>query len=392
MKKLLSTSLKQRFRETPNFIAHIKPLPDELLSSWLTRSAFAHDMQATTFINWYILSKRNALTRKDLDFYNDQNFFEVLYKKSKWSKQEIFSLSMRSEEGFLYSCNDCLVVPNQIRRLTYKRSNYGMMFCPRCLSEDKVPYWRKKWRYTYYTACPKHKIFLVDRCWSCNERIRIIKMGVAQEVVHCSRCARDLRLATSAKVPSEYAYGLRAIEWFDEALERGYFEIGEKKVWSVLFFQIHNRLQSLLDRKENLILEGFEMLDDYKQLCIRLENYDSKKASPTYKAFFLNAMVYHLFQDFPNNFIRFVRDNHLTYRSFTHVLQDVPFWYQEMLQKYIPRQNKIGREITKEEVLGAIKYLQSQNKKVTQEEVARLLGCHYTIHKGFKSIYKSIKI
>lgn len=391
MKKLHSKRSKT-LDNRHSFIVHLKPFLGELLSSWLTRTAFAHNMKASTFLNLYLMNKRNSLTRKDLDFYNDNNFFEVLYEKSKWDKNDIFSLSMRSEEGFLYNCNDCLVVPHQIRKPIYKRSNFGMMFCPKCLSEDKIPYWRRKWRYAYYTACPKHKIFLTDRCWSCNERIRIIKMGVAQGVVYCSKCAKDLRLETSAKVPSEYSFGLKAIEWFDEALARGYFEIGGKKVWSVLFFQMHNRLQYLLDKKEYLILEGFEMLDDYKELCKRLENYDSKKASPTYKAFFLNAMVYYLFQDFPNNFVRFAKENHWTYRSFLHGIQDVPFWYQRMLDEYVPKQNKVGREVTKEEVLGAIKYLQSQDKKVTQEEVARLVGCHFTIHKGFKKIYKSINI
>ncbi|MGE4396253.1 MAG: TniQ family protein [Sulfurimonas sp.] len=390
MKKLLSKRSKQLYREPLEFVAHIKPLPNELLSSWLTRTAFAHYMKTTTFLNLYIMNRRNALVRKDLDFYNDEHFFEILYKKSKWAKEDILALSIRSEEGFLYDCNDCLVVPHQIRKPTYKRSNYGMLYCPKCLAEDKIPYWRKKWRYSYYTACPKHKIFLTDRCWGCGERIRIVKMLLAESVVYCSKCGKDLRLTSSSKVPDKYQDGLDAIKWFDAALERGYFEIGKQKVWSVLFFHIHNRLQNLMDRKEDLVLEGFDMIDEYKQLCSKLENYDSKKASPTYKAFFLNAMVYYIFQDFPNNFIKFIKKNKLIHRDFTHGLKEVPFWYEKMLEKYIPKQNKMGREITKEEVLGAIKYLRSLNKKVTQEEVAKLVGCHFTINKGFKKIYQSL--
>jgi chromosomal replication initiation ATPase DnaA len=68
------------------------------------------------------------------------------------------------------------------------------------------------------------------------------------------------------------------------------------------------------------------------------------------------------------------------------------FGIKRCLENIFQNKNKRGREITKEEVLGAIKYLQSQNKKVTQEEVARLVGCHYTIHKGFKKIYHSLGI
>ncbi|MDX9744115.1 MAG: TniQ family protein [Arcobacteraceae bacterium] len=389
--KILSRG-RQKQINNPSFIVHIKPLDNELLTSWLTRTAFAHNMQATTFLNIYIINGRNFLARRDLDFYNDDDFFKVLYSKTIFIQDEILSMSIRSEEGFLYNCNNCLVVPHQIRKPIYKRSNYGMMFCPKCLSEDKIPYWRKKWRYDFYTACPKHKIFLSDRCGSCYERIRVTKMNVSDKVVFCSKCGRDLSITRPAKVPEECLIGLDAIKWFEKALEQGYFTIGNDKIWSVLFFQVYNRFKLLLDRKEDLILREFEMLDKYQQLCKKLENYDSKKGAPVYKNFFLNAMVYHLFQDFPKNFVNFVKDNNFTYRDFMHALKNVPFWYKEMIEEHVPKQDTVGREITKEEVLGVIKYLKSQNKKVTQMEVARIIDCHFSKNKGFMKIYKSIKM
>lgn len=376
----------------PTFIVHIKPLPDELLTSWLARTAFAHNMQVTTFLNIYIINRRNFLVRKDLDFYNDENFYNVLYSKSIFKKDAIFSMSLRSEEGFLYSCNDCLVVPHQIRKPVYKRSNYGMMFCPKCLSEDKIPYWRKKWRYDFYNACTKHKIFLADRCGNCYERVKVTKMSVSDKVVFCSNCGRDLRLTEPAHVSEECFQGLEAIEWFESAFKRGYFQIGGKEIWSVLFFQIYNRFKLLLDRKENLILREFAMLEKYQQLCKKLENYNSKKGAPVYKNFFLNTMVYHLFEDFPKKFIQFANDNKLTYRDFIHGIKEAPFWYQGMIEEHVPKKDTVGRQITKEEVLGAIMYLQDQNKKVTQEEVARIVDCHFTKNKEFVKIYKSINM
>ena len=54
-------------------------------------------------------------------------------------------------------------------------------------------------------------------------------------------------------------------------------------------------------------------------------------------------------------------------------------------------ENKIGREIAESEVVGAIKYLESINERVNIINVAKIVGCHPNIHKGFNKIYKSLK-
>ena len=159
-----------------------------------------------------------------------------------------------------------------------------------------------------------------------------------------------------------------------------------------MFFHIFCRLYYLLDRKEDLYLNTFQMLDEYKKVCEKLENYNSKKASSIYKEFYLIAMIYHLFQNYPLNFLDFLKSNNLTQREFTHGLKYIPFWYENFLSKLIPKENKIGRVISESEVIGAIKYLQEKGEVVNQLNVANIVGCHFTIHKGFVQIYKELKI
>ncbi|MEC1718904.1 TniQ family protein [Schinkia azotoformans] len=43
--------------------------------------------------------------------------------------------------------------------------------CPECLKED--PYHRMDWSFTYSTICSKHKVFLQDKCTSCNRDFSI---------------------------------------------------------------------------------------------------------------------------------------------------------------------------------------------------------------------------
>ena len=61
-----------------------------------------------------------------------------------------------------------------------------------------------------------------------------------------------------------------------------------------------------------------------------------------------------------------------------------------MIGKIVPIENKIGREISESEVIGAIKYLESIGERVNVINVAEIVGCHPSIHKGFNRIYKQL--
>ncbi len=58
----------------------------------------------------------------------------------------------------------------------------------------------------------------------------------------------------------------------------------------------------------------------------------------------------------------------------------------------MPIENKRGREISESEVLGAIKYLESIGERINIINVAEVVGCHPSIHKGFNKIYRQLKI
>lgn len=373
------------------FLCIPKPLKDELLSSWLTRMAMEHKRSLSTFLSLYVRHEGSAISRTDMDFLYDEKLIDILALKSSLSKQEIMSMSLRSEEGHLFVCNDCLYPPKQIRKLVDKRTHHGLMYCPKCLAEDKIPYFRKQWRYTFYNICPKHKTFLTDRCWKCYERVNYTKNRHLKNLALCSKCEYDLRTTLSLSIPTHFSIGLDAVSWLEEGLNNGYFSIDGKKVKSVFIFEVYTKLVYLLERQHNLNLEGFPLLDEYKKLCRRLDKYASKKVSMVYKDFFLTAMVYYLFSDFPDNLIRFSKQNSLTHREFVHGFKDMPFWYKSKVDELIPIQNKIGREISEMEVVSTINFLKLKGNVVNQLNVANLLGCHSTIHKGFVTLYHQIK-
>lgn len=367
-----------------------KPLEDELLSSWLTRMAIEHRRPLSIFLSLYVRHEGSAISRTDIDFLYDRKLLDTLACKSSLFSKDILQMSLRSEEGHLFVCNDCLYPPRQIRKLIDKRTHHGLMYCPKCLAEDKVPYFRKKWRYTFYNVCPKHKVFLTDRCWSCYERINLSKIKHLKELCFCSKCEYNLRATFTLPVSSHLKYGVKAVKWFEGGLKRGYFSINKQKIKSLFVFEVYTKLYSLLDRKEKLVLDGFPLLEDYKFLCKKLTHYSSKKTSQIYKDFFLTSMIYHLFQKYPKNFLSFSKNNHLTHRDFMHGFKNAPYWYKKMIDGLIPMENKRGRKISESEVISAINFLQSKGEIVNQLNIANIIGCHFTIHKGFVEIYHSI--
>ncbi|WP_172127393.1 hypothetical protein [Campylobacter sp. RM16192] len=178
--------------------------------------------------------------------------------------------------------------------------------------------------------------------------------------------------------------------WFQMGLNRGYFIIDKQKINSLFVFQIFTKLCCMLNNIRPLVLDFFPLLDEYKIICNKLNLYNSKKTLSIQKDFVLTAMVYYLFQNYPNNLLNFIKQNKLTYREFIHGFNDIPFWYKEIVGSLIPPQNKIGRLISENEVVSAIRYLRSIDKIVNQKNVADVIGCHYTVHRQFVRIYKQI--
>ncbi|MFA7569991.1 MAG: TniQ family protein [Sulfurimonadaceae bacterium] len=375
------------------FLIVPKPLKDELLSSWLTRMAKEHRRLLSEFISLFIRHDGSAIARTDIDFLYNEELFEHLVQKSHLSYKGIFNLSLRSEEGYLYTCSEHdLYPPLQIRKLTDKRMHNGLMYCPQCLAEDNVPYFRKQWRYHSINVCTKHRVLLLDRCLKCHSKIELSKIKHFKELSICHKCENDLRLGMYTYLESNFEYAIQATKWFENGLKNGYFIINQEKVYSVFVFGSFQYLRCLLDKKEKLVLNYFPLIDEYKRICSNLEHYNFKENLSIKKELMLTSMVYSLFQNYPYNLIEFALSNKLTHRAFVHRIKDIPFWYKKMIDELIPICNNIGREISESEVRGAIKYLKSTGKVVNQKNVGGILGCHLSLHRGFISIYKSLKI
>ncbi|WP_406867721.1 TniQ family protein [Paraburkholderia fungorum] len=65
--------------------------------------------------------------------------------------------------------------------------------CPACLAES--PYLRHHWEHTYVTACPQHRILLVDQCNACGKHL-------SPERLYIGLCSCGHDLSTLPRVPA----------------------------------------------------------------------------------------------------------------------------------------------------------------------------------------------
>jgi len=177
-----------------DFFTVPKPQEDELLSSWLVRVALAHDTLPWTFMNLHFPEYHNLPFSRDLDVWAPDDMLVKLAKKSGYTYEQIYSLTLRSYIGtvlpqFNPSCGN--VYFSYIKVRGRSNQSFGQKFCSRCLEDDLVPYFRREWRLKAIDECQKHQIPLLDRCEHCAKPISLYKFSrEGQGYMVCWYCGK----------------------------------------------------------------------------------------------------------------------------------------------------------------------------------------------------------
>lgn len=158
-----------------------KPLPDELLSCWLVRLAHGHGLKVQTFCN-LIFGNQRQVWNRDIDRLAPTWLVDELILRTGISPELAWGTTLRAYEGVLYPKFRLAGTLQWI--LTLKlyhrtRQGYGLQFCPTCLAEDEIPYFRKRWRIALNTVCSKHNTRLFDRCPHCDAAVVFHRLDMA---------------------------------------------------------------------------------------------------------------------------------------------------------------------------------------------------------------------
>lgn len=175
--------------------------PNELLSSWLTRSALLQGCDPLV-LTGYIWPNWRAWIR-DVDRGVSKERLLLMSKASGVDVNELNASDLSSIVNAITTkpLEKLAVWPWVLTQGHRNRKRLGgLQYCSACLSHDRTPYYRKTWRLAWHIGCPLHNIRLHDCCWSCRAPVQPHQL-VAEDkhLAICSNCKKDLREAPLIK-------------------------------------------------------------------------------------------------------------------------------------------------------------------------------------------------
>ncbi|MDD5250600.1 MAG: TniQ family protein, partial [Rhodocyclaceae bacterium] len=147
---------------------HPKPFDGEILSSWLSRIGDGLGLSLYQFRK--LCLPKTVGESSDIDQITNPDFFEALSRGAGITADQARRTGFVSDEGRVYSRlvfnNLEWIAPLSIMDKGRRRAS--LPFCPSCLATDKVPYYRKHWRYGFHPVCPEHGL-LTNLCPECQQ-------------------------------------------------------------------------------------------------------------------------------------------------------------------------------------------------------------------------------
>ena len=309
---------------------HLKPKPDELLSSWLIRFAHAHAIKAETACTM-LFKRYSPIWNRDIDRLAPDYLIEGLCRVTGATLEQAWDTTLASYESWLSeTVNRCggsrWIVPLGIYHRT--RTRPGLMFCPQCLAEAGGKYFRRKWRLAWSTVCTRHRCLLMDQCHSCGSSIEphrsdmISRQALPTEntLVSCHRCSTLLLHAKST--PAEKSLVSFQIE-LEDTLDAGYLDWGSNpSLYSILYF---NGLRFILAG----IMTGRAAMNVDEQIAAVKGKEFEHCSLPERRA--LMQELGCLITNWPKEFNSYALKHRIRYSDLHAVAVSPPFWYAKVL-------------------------------------------------------------
>ncbi len=314
---------------------HPQPLPDELLSSWMIRVARGNGFKVHSFYAAHFGRERQIWNR-DIDHHAPAWLLDGLEVHTGVQRARLEAMTLRAFESVVFerfneTGNTRFLMPLSIFHRT--RRAYGQQFCPLCLTEDKTPYLRRRWRLALVVVCAQHGVLLQDRCGGCGSPLVPHRADMhttstfpqRNTLRQCGHC-RGSVVAAAEQAPRETIDTQRCI---DQVLDQGFATLhNQGTVYSHLYF------------------------DGLRQLMIGLV---ALGALPGQRGSFEGADIGDRLQrlqaavmlagDWPNRFLGLCSQVKKPYAAFTKDAAEIPYWLASVLrQQLLARRAPVHRD------------------------------------------------
>ncbi|QQE78365.1 TniQ family protein [Alicyclobacillus sp. SO9] len=182
-------------------------LPGESLTSLIFRVVQYNRFELLDFLNYIRRDGRKTLQRSDMALMNvtPRSTLNML-RLSQMLEIEVATLLKASFDPILRLFAQGSDATQQSRFLAGMFTNKHR-YCPRCLKE--ATYHRLFWVDKSFTTCPKHEIYLVERCPRCHGSIDLNAVAIGQ----CSKCGHTLTMIEGTTDSNETA----TMRWIEQS-------------------------------------------------------------------------------------------------------------------------------------------------------------------------------
>lgn len=177
-------------RRLPRLHGGPVPIPDESISSWLYRASGCFSVHPSDIVRAIGYDGASAA----LDFGWDRDV--VSARLAVLLQTEPASVLRLSHPEHSHLNNQFYT----FLTFQFHRAQPVFRWCPHCLSEDEVPYFRYRWRFEFSLYCERHSVWLSDRCCHCGASPDLslastkgYRRSVPKPITTCVACQADLR-------------------------------------------------------------------------------------------------------------------------------------------------------------------------------------------------------
>jgi Zn ribbon nucleic-acid-binding protein len=363
---MIIKNLRKIGSQNNNFLIIPLPLEDEVFSSWFVRTAYAHHFHPQSFFNIHFGLENRDLLKRDIDCFFDDNMLTVINNKCN-NKINSYFMTLKNYSGYL---QEKVIISASNRFISHQQ------YCPECLKEDNIPYFRKYWKFTFNTICIKHKCFLHNTCPKCNSIINITKMHKNKfSFVLCNKCGFNLTKTQTTIVDSSYQYGTIANKKLNHILNNGYVKFNHYIIYSFVFFDVIIQLTKIILLRKNFKYINHHPLFTLLQRIVSIKFNDAKSIYlqlTTKENFALFGLIIFLFENYPFNLKNFIKSNSLSHWDMVKHIKYLSYWYDNLINSISPRYVAFGDITTKKEIQEGIKYLKKTKIYLLKKDLSKL--------------------
>lgn len=175
-----------------------------------------------------MFGNRLQVWNRDIDRLAPAWLIDALVEHTGTPRDVAYGTTLRVFDGILYpSFRATGHLPWVLTMQMYhrRREGFAQQYCPVCISQDPIPYFRKTWRLALQTFCIKHMCQLHDRCYKCGAGISFHRMDMGQGALQlesqlstCHACKASLNNAPMTRPPTVHDGAFGALCMLNRAL------------------------------------------------------------------------------------------------------------------------------------------------------------------------------